>query len=184
MLVTIYNLLWLRKEISHDTYSIYFNEIFCVCFVVTVAMYICNAANLSAMSYFSSGPNLSWTTSLQLCNWPTDGALGSEFQTILCSVLKWRSVTNMKSIINSIPAKVLHQEAHRLAGKDCISKGSLAHFMLCLLYNKNLLLFYLIANKLHTMHITQYRYLSSSDLIHTGSETCASVARIISYLHI
>lgn len=50
-----------------NTYSMYLREIFCVCLVVTVAMYICNAASRRAMSYFSSGPNRSWTTSLQLC---------------------------------------------------------------------------------------------------------------------
>lgn len=49
-----------------NTYSMYLREIFCVCLVVTVAMYICNAASRRAMSYFSSGPNRSWTTSLQL----------------------------------------------------------------------------------------------------------------------
>lgn len=42
-----------------NTYSMYLREIFCVCFVVTVAMYICKAASRRAMSYFSSGPNRS-----------------------------------------------------------------------------------------------------------------------------
>lgn len=62
-----------RKNPQHpmtpnvNTYSMYLREIFCVCLVVTVAMYICKAASRKAMSYFSSGPNRSWTTSLQLC---------------------------------------------------------------------------------------------------------------------
>lgn len=44
---------------SVNTYSMYLREIFCVCLVVTVAIYICKAASRKAMSYFSSGPNRS-----------------------------------------------------------------------------------------------------------------------------
>lgn len=45
----------------------YLKETFWLCLVVMVRMYICSAASRSAASYFSSGPNRSRTTSLQLC---------------------------------------------------------------------------------------------------------------------
>lgn len=48
------------------TYWMYLRETFWLCLVVMVRMYICRAANRSAASYFSSGPNRSSTTSLQL----------------------------------------------------------------------------------------------------------------------
>lgn len=51
-----------------QTYWMYLRETFWLCLVVMVRMYICSAANRSAASYFSSGPNRSRTTSLQLCS--------------------------------------------------------------------------------------------------------------------
>lgn len=50
-----------------QTYWMYLSETFWLCLVVMVRMYICRAASRSAASYFSSGPNRSKTTSLQLC---------------------------------------------------------------------------------------------------------------------
>ena len=49
------------------TYWMYLSETFWLCLVVMVRMYICSAASRSAASYFSSGPNRSKHTSLQLC---------------------------------------------------------------------------------------------------------------------
>lgn len=60
---------WGNTQFDHETqstYSMYFRETFWVCLVLMVRMYICRAARRRAMSYFSSDPNLSRTTSLQL----------------------------------------------------------------------------------------------------------------------
>lgn len=54
---------------KHFTYSMYFRETFWVCLVLMVRIYICRAAKRRAVSYLSSDPNLSSTTSLQL--WKT-----------------------------------------------------------------------------------------------------------------
>lgn len=62
------NSFFLINFCEEETYWMYFRETFWLCLVVMVRMYICSAANRSAASYFSSGPNRSMTTSLQLYN--------------------------------------------------------------------------------------------------------------------
>lgn len=57
---------------TQSTHSMYFRETFWVCLVLMVRMYICRAARRRAMSYFSSEPNLSRTTSLQLWVFPKE----------------------------------------------------------------------------------------------------------------
>lgn len=56
-----------KKNTHSRTYWMYLSETFWLCLVVMVRMYICSAASRSAASYFSSGPNRSKHTSLQLC---------------------------------------------------------------------------------------------------------------------
>lgn len=51
---------------SWYTHSIYLRDTFWDCLVLMVRIYICRAARRRAVSYFSSDPNLSNTTSLQL----------------------------------------------------------------------------------------------------------------------
>lgn len=63
---------------SHSTYSIYLSETFWDCLVLMVRIYICRAARRSAVSYFSSDPNRSNTTSLQLCRNPIGREVDSE----------------------------------------------------------------------------------------------------------
>lgn len=57
---------WLLALIYKATYSMYFRETFWDCLVFMVKIYIWSAARWRAVSYFSSDPNLSNTTSLQL----------------------------------------------------------------------------------------------------------------------
>lgn len=56
-----------ERKTHTQTHWMYLSETFWLCLVVMVRMYICRAASRSAASYFSSGPNRSKTTSLQLC---------------------------------------------------------------------------------------------------------------------
>ena len=65
---------------EHFTYWMYFRDTFWLCLVVMVRMYICRAANRSAASYFSSGPNRSKTTSLQLYGEKQEAKLTPESQ--------------------------------------------------------------------------------------------------------
>lgn len=67
-ITAIYSNYWCLPAHTHmqSTHSIYFRETFWDCLVLMVKIYIWSAARWRAVSYFSSDPNLSNTTSLQL----------------------------------------------------------------------------------------------------------------------
>ena len=55
-----------KERERETTHWMYLRETFWVCRVIMVRMYICRAPRRRAASYFSSEPNRSRTTSLQL----------------------------------------------------------------------------------------------------------------------
>lgn len=70
-----------------STYSMYLSETFWDCLVLMVRIYIWSAARWSAVSYFSSDPNLSSTTSLQL--WRSEQRGIGQKEVSLFLLLSW-----------------------------------------------------------------------------------------------
>ena len=59
---------WQRQKKNRYAYSIFFTVNFPCILLANACWYMCSAAIRSAISYLSSGANLSWTTSLQHWN--------------------------------------------------------------------------------------------------------------------
>lgn len=79
-----------------STYSIYLRETFWDCLVLMVRIYICRAARWRAVSYFSSDPNLSSTTSLQLWKSPERERTGGGYTSVTLLIMKCETTTHLQ----------------------------------------------------------------------------------------